>query len=111
MALLPLAVRLGVPLLAALFAIAVAGPSRLSTVPALPPMGKRPVTITPARFGPNKPPGAVCRALKTKHLKQIKAVLFVLVSAPVILTDLPPPALCPWPPAQKNRACAFFHIT
>ena len=111
MTLLPFPVRLGLPLLATLIAISVAGFSRLSTIPALPPMGTRPGAITKGGVLLHYRLGHPCRPLEVERLEQIKAVLYVLVSAPVLLADFPAKPLSQGTPAHVGLSAASCHVT
>jgi len=50
------------------------------------------------------------RSAKTKGLKQIKAVLFVLMPSPMLLAYLPAYPFSKWPPAQERQALTSFRI-
>jgi hypothetical protein len=51
------------------------------------------------------------RPSEVEYLEQIEAILFVQVSAPVLLAYLPASAFSQWSPAHERWLTTFFHIT
>jgi len=71
---------------------------------------KLPATGTPGnillRYGLSYP----CRPSEFERIEQIEAILFILMLAPVVLTDLPSLAFGQWPPAQKRQPLTSINI-